>query len=143
MAEKIKPTKSVANESVRRRNYSTTNHTLNAAASGNRSHRRANHVTHIEGMSEAVYTDEWNRSFAVLIQAGEDPSVGQIIGPLPLDGLGLDHDMMVRLHNEMFHRKLLTYSDVLNRPHDVQAAIQAACKLDIQTIQSLYATMGT
>jgi hypothetical protein len=99
----------------------------------------------IGNMHETTYTDEWGRKFAVLVEEGEDPAYGMIVGPLPLDGLvenGMSHDTMIRLHNELFIRKLLTYEDVRRRPQDVHAALQAALHVDVQTIQGLYAQMG-
>lgn len=90
------------------------------------------------GTVEAEYIDEWGRKFVVRVGEGESPEYGMIVGPQPLDELELPMDYMIRLHNELYNRKLLTYDDVRRRPQDVQAALGAAAKIDVQTIQSLY-----
>lgn len=92
-------------------------------------------------MKEVDYTDEAGRIWRVRVP-DECPSdrydAGIPVGPPALDPLGLPLDTEVRLHNELHRRRILTLRDVLRRPQEVQAALQATFKLDVQRIQMLY-----
>lgn len=89
-------------------------------------------------MDEVVYTDELGRKFKVVVPQGGDPEFGVVIGPPYLDGLELPDSVMVRLHNELFYRRLFTLADVRRRPIDVDGALRAALKLDVQKILEAY-----
>lgn len=89
-------------------------------------------------MEEAAYTDDIGRNFVVFVKPGTDPAKGVIKGPQPLDNLGLDQDTMVRLHNELHARGLITHRDAMRRPQEVLAAIQQALKVNVQRVQNAY-----
>lgn len=63
---------------------------------------------------------------------------GVIIGPPDLPGLGLDNIRETRLHNELFNRGLITLLQVQKRPQEVIGALQAALKVDMNTIMEAY-----
>jgi hypothetical protein len=90
------------------------------------------------------YIDSWGRKFVVLVipDTNEDPAHAPIKGPIPLDSLELPQPLMVRLHNELYIRGLITRADVMSRPQDVQGALLAALKVDVTTIQALYRDLG-
>lgn len=60
------------------------------------------------------------------------------VGPPDLSSLGLSDEMTKRLSNELFVRGLITERDVQRKSQDVFGALQAALKVDIATIQTLY-----
>lgn len=109
----------------------TSAHTVTNRASLNGGFREE--VEHVDGLG---------RKFIVYVEQGESPVFGNIKGPMPLDTLGLPQPLMVRLHNEMYARGLITLADVMRRPQDVQGAIQSALRLDVQEIQRLYSEIG-
>lgn len=84
------------------------------------------------------YTDEMGRKFKVLVREGEDPSIGILVGPTPLDALGLPDEVNVRLHNELYSRGLLTSVEVKRNPNAVLAALQAALRVNVQQIQNAF-----
>lgn len=61
------------------------------------------------------------------------------IGPPDLESLQLPNDLSLRLHNELFHRKLYTLKDVFSRNGELRAALQSALKLDVNTLMAIYA----
>jgi hypothetical protein len=94
-------------------------------------------------MRDVDYTDDEGRSWRVRVpdDCPADRFVEGIpIGPPALASLGLPLAVEVRLHNQLFGRGLLTRRDVLRRPGDVFAALQAAYRVDVQTLQTLYLT---
>jgi hypothetical protein len=60
------------------------------------------------------------------------------LGPPDVSGLGLPEAILIKLHNELFNRSLITWLDVRQRPQEVQAALQAALKIDAGAIMGLY-----
>lgn len=93
-------------------------------------------------MREAVWVDGDGRQYAVLLPDEVPDSEayrGLPLGPPPLEALGLPHAMMVRLHQELFYRRMLTEADARRRPQDITAALMAAFKVDATTIAALYA----
>lgn len=94
-------------------------------------------------MRDVDYTDDQGRSWRVRVPddcpADRFPE-GIPIGPPALASLGLPLEVEVRLHNQLFGRGLLTRRDVLRRSGDVFAALQAAYRVDVQTLQTLYLT---
>lgn len=52
----------------------------------------------------------------------------------PPDFSWLPPHIDVRLHNELYNRGLITVADVMSRPQEVQAALQAAVRVDVQTV---------
>jgi hypothetical protein len=96
-------------------------------------------------MRDVDYTDPDGRRWRVRVP-DDCPEhrycEGIPVGPPALDSLELPLDTEVRLHNELHSRKFFTLRDVLNHPKDVQSALQATFKLDVQRIQSLYREQG-
>ena len=94
-------------------------------------------------MRDVDYIDDEGRSWRVRVPddcpADRFPE-GIPIGPPALTQLELPLAVEVRLHNQLFGRGLLTRRDVLWRPQDVFAALQAAYRVDVQRLQTLYLT---
>ena len=63
---------------------------------------------------------------------------GIIIGPPDLAGLSLPPIIETRLHNELFARGLITERDIRKRMPELQAALMAALKVDVNTIMEAY-----
>ena len=63
---------------------------------------------------------------------------GIIIGPPDLSGLRLPHEIEVRLNNELFNRGLISKKDLRNNINNVQGALMAALRVDVQTILAAY-----
>ncbi|MDP2661366.1 MAG: hypothetical protein Q8R28_11630 [Dehalococcoidia bacterium] len=94
---------------------------------------------------EVDFTDDDGRIHRVTVPAGcpEDMySEGIPVGPPSLASLELPLPIEVRLHNQLHDRGLFRKADVLRRPQELQAALQRALRLDVQTIQSLYVAEG-
>lgn len=90
-------------------------------------------------MREASYTDAVGRRWAVLLPddlPDSDARLGFPLGPPALGRLGLPEDLEVRLHNELFARRIFTEADV-RRTSDIIAALQAAYKVEAMTILEL------
>ena len=64
---------------------------------------------------------------------------GIVVGPPDLDSLGLPQEVEIRLHNELFNRGLLTLDDVRKRRPEIMAAVQAALKVDAESVMAAYA----
>lgn len=86
------------------------------------------------------YQDDDGRWWAVLVPEGRqgDASMGIPIGPPDLTPLGLPTGIEIRLHNELFHRGLLTQNNLKGRAREVFAALQAALHVDVATVTGLY-----
>ncbi len=92
-------------------------------------------------MNQSSYVDEQGRYHAVLLPNGtneQDASKGLPLGPPSLEPLGLPEEVEIRLHNELFARKLFTGKDVRKRRIDVFGALQAALKVDIERVVQIY-----
>lgn len=92
-------------------------------------------------MKQAVYKDEAGRQWAVLLpdEAPEsDAALGVPLGPPSLESLNLPEEVEVRLHNQLFARRLFAPIDVKRRRQDVFAALQAALSLDVERVVQLY-----
>ena len=92
-------------------------------------------------MNQSSYVDEEGRYHAVLLPNGtgeDDAARGLPLGPPSLESLGLPQDIEVRLHNELFARRLFTGKDVRKRRIDVFGALQAALKVDIEKVVQIY-----
>lgn len=90
---------------------------------------------------ETVYTDSYGNKTKVVIPADapdSDAPKGIVIGPPDLDSLGLPRSIEVRLNNELFARGLLRRADVMKRPQEVFAALQAALRVDVAAVTNLY-----
>ncbi len=92
-------------------------------------------------MKEAKYTDAAGRQWAVLLPDGMpdgDATLGIPLGPPSMGPLGLPEEVEVRLHNQLFARRLFSAKDVRARRIEVFAALQAAFAIDMQRIVALY-----
>lgn len=67
-----------------------------------------------------------------------DYGLGILVGPPPLESTGLPERIQIKLNNELFNRRLITFQDVRRRPQDLFAALQATFKQDVQKLQQLY-----
>jgi len=92
-------------------------------------------------MRQVSYEDIKGRLWMVSLPDGmpdNDASMGIPIGPPSLEPLGLPEEVEVRIHNQLFHRRLFTLRDIKMRRRDVFGALQAALKVDTQSIVNLY-----
>ncbi len=92
-------------------------------------------------MKQTSYVDEEGRHHAVMLPDGvgeEDASQGLPLGPPSLAPLGLPEDVEIRLHNQLFSRRIFTSKDVRKRRIDVFGALQAAFKVDTEKIIQIY-----
>jgi hypothetical protein len=98
-------------------------------------------------LKEVDYKDEDGRLWRVRVPADcpvDMYALGIPIGPPSLDRWVEEHgwskDFATRLHNELHARRLYTRRDVLARPRDVQGALTAALRCDMQTLQLAFLT---
>lgn len=91
----------------------------------------------MDGLRRVTFTDPEGRRFYRMIPMDADEREaewGVPVGPPSLANLGLPLATEVRLNNELFHRELLTESDIKNRRVDAHAAVMAAYKVDVDTL---------
>ena len=94
-----------------------------------------------ERLVQVEYKDEEGLWCVVLVPEGSDEStyhMGIEVGPPDLSSLDLPKAVKVRLHNELFRRRLLTRADLRGRGMEVFAAVQAAYKADTAAVTALY-----
>lgn len=89
------------------------------------------------------YMDEEGRKWRTLIPEGmpeteQQARMGIPAGPVSTDTLGWPPELQVRLHNQLFDRGIWGPREAVSRPQDVQGAIIAALKTDVQRVLSLY-----
>lgn len=87
------------------------------------------------------YQDDTGRWWAVMVPPGReaDAGMGIVVGPPDLaDVLDWPELLAVRLHNELYHRGLLTAADLRTRATEIEAAVRAACRMDVQAIMAAY-----
>lgn len=92
-------------------------------------------------MKEASYTDEKGRKWATQLPDNAvdvDAEMGIPLGPPSLEGLHLPEELEVRLHNQLFARRIFTHSQAESNKLGIQAAMQAVLKLDILHIVTIY-----
>lgn len=96
-------------------------------------------------MRQTSYEDADGRKIAVLLP-DEDSDVnapmGFRLGPPSLESLDLPEDVEIRLHNQLFERRLFTQADIRARRQDIFGALQATLKVDIARIAALYMEEG-
>lgn len=88
-----------------------------------------------------VSTEREGKKYKVVVPEGaleENWQYGVIVGPPDLSKLGLPYELEVRLHNELFNRGLITIPDVRRNMQSLQGALQAALRVDVQTIVQAY-----
>lgn len=96
-------------------------------------------------MRRADWTDADGRNWATLLPDGAidaEASRGVPLGPPSLATLGLPLDVEVRLHNQLHAREIWGPREAGKRIADVRAALEAALKVDVQTILAIYADDG-
>ncbi len=92
-------------------------------------------------MRQTSYTDEDGRQWAVNLPDGApeaDTALGIPVGPISLAPLNLPLDVEVRLHNQLFARRIFSEADVKGRRADIFGALQAAFRVDTGKIAQLY-----
>ena len=92
-------------------------------------------------MKQVSYTDESGRKWATLIPDNVPKSsanMGIPLGPPDLSGLNLEEELAVRLHNQLFERRLLTLDDVRRNRDSLVAAVMSAAKFDANRIVAIY-----
>lgn len=92
-------------------------------------------------LRRVTWQDDEGRQYVTLIPEDapdSDASIGVPVGPPSLSPLGLPKDIEIQLHNELFHRGLITATDVKRRQQDVISALQSALKVAAQEIILLY-----
>lgn len=91
-------------------------------------------------MREVVYTDSIGRKFLKLIpnNAPDDHAMyGVLVGPPELH-IELPESIHVRLHNELFARKIFTMRDVRRRREDIMSIVRNLFRLDCEVIAQCY-----
>ena len=98
-------------------------------------------VIHTDGrLVDRTYEDESGRWWKVRVPEGATTpvSMGIPVGPPDISELNLPDDVGVRLHNQLFNRGLFTRDDLRGRGREVQAALQAAYRVDAVAVTALY-----
>lgn len=93
-------------------------------------------------MRETTYTDPEGRHWWVQLPDGvpdAEAYKGIPLGPPALDPLGLPIDFAVRLHNELYHRRIFTERDAIRGQEDLAGAIRTALRVDVARLAALYA----
>ena len=96
-------------------------------------------------MKEVDYLDDYGRRWRVRVPDDcpiDSYSEGIPVGPPSLADLELPVGIEIRLHNELHGRRLFAFRDVQRDPKGATAALQAALKLDLQRLQTLYKEQG-
>ncbi len=92
-------------------------------------------------MRQSFYSDEKGRNWATLLPDGvpdSEAAMGLLLGPPSMEPLGLPEEIEIRLHNQLFYRRLFTFEDVRRRRADVASALQSTLKVDAQAIVDIY-----
>lgn len=91
------------------------------------------------------FVDEDGRSWARGLPDGVPDArakVGVPIGPPSLEDLGLPKELEVRLHNQLYQRRIFTERDARQRMQDVHSALMAALRVDAHRILAIYQGQG-
>lgn len=91
-------------------------------------------------MVNKEYEDKSGQKFLVAVPEGFEDMIdnGIIIGPPDLESLNLPKPVRVALNNQLFERKLFTWSDVRLRPAEIEAALRNALRVQVRQIKELY-----
>lgn len=93
-------------------------------------------------MRLVTYEDERGRKYLVKLPEGmgdDEAELGIPVGPPDIvDALSLPDEIATRLHNELFNRKLFDLDTVTKNPRALSAALQAAYRLDVQTLHEAF-----
>lgn len=85
----------------------------------------------VAAMKQVEYEAPDGRLYAVLIPEDAPDSaarMGIVVGPPELDSLSIPNELMVAVHNQLYHRKIFTYGDARRHRGDIQLAILTALK---------------
>lgn len=93
------------------------------------------------GLVRATYEDDDGKRWMVLVPKGRESeaSMGIVLGPPDVSTLGLPPAVAFRLHNELFDRGIIELTDATKRTQEIFAALQAAYRIDVVRVLSLYA----
>lgn len=90
-------------------------------------------------MLDVEYKDSQGRLFKVSVPNETiDPKFGIIIGPPLLDELELPTAIMIKLHNELYARGILTAEDARVRIDEVNNSVRAALRLTTEKVVEAY-----
>jgi len=83
-------------------------------------------------MQTTEYTDEKGRQYKAL----QDGEMRVILGPPEglVDELGLPEPFATRLHNILYKRGLLNYTEAAKNPNNLLGAYQEALRMDVQKL---------
>lgn len=86
------------------------------------------------------YKDEKGRKYQVEVppEYEWEPETGIIIGPPDFESLGLPEELEIKLNNQLYDRKLFTWSDVRRRPEEIRAALKAVFRVSEAAIVRIY-----
>jgi hypothetical protein len=92
---------------------------------------------------KAIYEDETGRKWLVLVPVGkpEQAAYGIVLGPPDVREIlpsGYPEAVLFTLHEELFNRGLFTEKELMGRGQEIQAALAAALRLDVQAIMRAY-----
>lgn len=93
------------------------------------------------GLQRVIYTDVEGRKKVVLLPVDapeEEAEKGIPLGPPSLAELNLPTEIEVRLSNELFHRGIILPNDALRKRGEIQMALQAAFRIDVDSIVTQY-----
>ena len=88
-------------------------------------------------MREVEHVDIEGRKWRVLVNDDDPDSMAQYgipFCPTDLSDLGLPLDFEIRLHNQLFERRIVGHADAAARATDITAAIRTALRVDAQMI---------
>jgi len=71
-----------------------------------------------------------------------DAHMGVVIGPPCLAELGLPLEIEIAVHNQLYHRGVITALDARQKRQEITAAIISACKVDAGRIVNIYAGLS-
>jgi hypothetical protein len=95
-----------------------------------------------EGFVRNVEYEKNGRKYIVQLPdkaPDSDAPKGIPVGPPDIDGLiSLPEPFSTRLHNELFARGIFTLSDTMKHQNEIRAALQAAFRIDVSSIQEAY-----
>lgn len=92
-------------------------------------------------MKIVSYTDKEGRKWATQLPDDApdgDAAKGLLLGPPSLESLGLPLETEVRLHNQLFERKLFTLRAAKASRESVVAAVMKALRVDAQKVIDLF-----
>lgn len=95
----------------------------------------------VDGLREVQWVDDQGRTWRVLLQMNQPDSeayLGIPVGPPDVSDLGLNPETALALHNELVRRGLWCLRDVMARPQELTAALQAAYRVDFTRLLTLY-----